>query len=360
MDQFRKNREKAKAEAMPQNESQTLAEILSDKKKGALFGELLKRDGDEELAKRIAGKNLEPYDISILDKYRTEFTEKMAQVEKVEEMLSEESLMGIAQNHPDFKKIITLVGTEKAIIVIKSQLRDMCFMDENGFNAIAKPIELHNDYIEGEYKETNEKVEKICKDMQITPEEYLSTLEIKDPQEKERKLKELSGRTYSGFKRAINIISLGKWAKNEGLQNLKDSETSIEDSLFELEEHKKNIGTALFISISDNENLRNAFSGELVGDKQVSKTEGRGFGDAKKEAPEKTFSEEDFNKDWEEYKKRNGYDSNPSYQEDMKDSFINEQVGKSKKNSQENKGFWASIFEILFENKIKNKRNTLK
>jgi len=364
LDQFRKNKEEGREHTTPPPPGHTVAEILQDKNNSHFFGSLLERDGQGELATRVATGKLEQDDIDLLAEYRTEFSEKIAQSEKIERLLTEENVIEIARNHPDFAKIIDIVGPQKAIKVIRGQLREICFNNEGRFNAIAEPIEALDSFKNGEYKKTNNKVEKFCKDNLITQQEYLDALAIEDPVEKEKALKKLSSRTYGGFNKAVNILSLGKWAKDTTLQGLKDSETSLEDSVAELDGYKSNIGNVLFLSLSRNGDMRNALSGELLSESVPATESKNGFTDAKSEAV--AFNDAEFSNAWAAFKVEMDYDSfagDSHYdreREEVKDMFIHKQQDMYRKKRVGGGGFWASIFATLFEGKINSKRNTLK
>ena len=165
-----------------------MAQVLQDKNKSHLFGKLLERDGNQDLAKRITEGKLEESDIAVLEEQRKLFSEKITQSEKIEKMLTKENVIEFARNHPDFEKIVNLVGPEKAVKAIQSQLKDISITDEGRFNIIASAMEARDSYKNGDYKKLNDQVEKMCKDNKIRPQEYLDALAIQDPAEKEEAL----------------------------------------------------------------------------------------------------------------------------------------------------------------------------
>ena len=59
LDSFRKSKEEKKTQTTPPRQGHTLADVLQDKNKSYLFGKLLERDGDQELAARLAEGKLE-------------------------------------------------------------------------------------------------------------------------------------------------------------------------------------------------------------------------------------------------------------------------------------------------------------
>ncbi len=364
LEQFKKSKDKQAEEEhiTPPPEGHTLAEVLQDKNKSHLFGELLRVDGNEDLAVRLAEGKIEKSDINLLEQQRIKFSEKITQSEEIEKLLTTDNMVAFARNHPEFEKIINLIGPEKAIRVIQSQLRDISITDEGRFNRIASAMETYESYRNGEYKAVNDRVEKLCKDKNISPQEYLTALAIEDPAEKEKALKELSNRTYGKFKKAINFVSAGTWAKNTTLEALKASEGSLETSIDDLNVHQSDIGSALFASVSGNDQMRNNFFSELVHEKAPAEAK-KGFKDAKQEST--TFDQGGFDTAWIDFKNKMNYaGSDASTQSSLRDNFIDKQKDLCREKNQGNKGFWASIFGAIFEAMaeamIISKKDTLK
>ena len=356
IDQFKKTKDATKEQTIPPPQGHTLAEILQDKSNSHLFGRLLERDGHEDLAQKLIEGKLEKEDLELLEEVRLKFSEKITQSERIEALLTEENVVEIARNHPDFAKIINLVGPKKAIKAIRSQLKEICITDEYRFSAIADPIEAHDSYKKGAYKETNEKVEKMCRDNNISPQEYLDALTIEDPKEKEKALKKLAKGQHGKFIRACNVV-FGKERRN--LRDLKDYEALLENSVTELDSYRDDIGSTLFLSISGNDDMRDALSRELVSESAPVAEPKNGFGDAKKETMG-AFNEKDFDRNWEAYKARMSYDTSTDSERDyIKDTFVDSQKEAHKKKNAKSKGFWASIFSTFIEGKIDSKRETL-
>lgn len=356
-DLFEKSKEKG--QGIPPPPGHTIAEILQDKSSFYLFTRLLERDGQEALGARLVAGKLEQDDINLLAEYRAKFSEKITQSEKIEKLLTEENVIGIARNHPDFAKIIDSLTPKQLIKVIRSQLKEICITDENRFDAIADPIETYDSYKKGDYKKTSEEIEKSCDDMNISQKDYLAALAIKDPDEKKVALRKLARGEYGKFMTACNSI-FGIERRN--LKSLKDSEKSLEDLFAKLNSYKQDIGSTLFLSVSGNDDMRNALSRELVGDKTQAETaEPRlGFSDLKKESAG-AFNEAKLDKDWEDYKTRAGYDTEDDAGKDtIKDMFIEEQKETYGKRKAKNTGFLARILAALFEEKINSKKATLK
>ncbi|MFA6077006.1 MAG: hypothetical protein WC735_02940 [Candidatus Paceibacterota bacterium] len=359
LDSLRKSREEKKEHATPPPQGHTLAQVLQDKNKSHLFGKLLERDGDQELASRLAEGKLEESDIALLEEKRLIFSEKIIQAEKIEKLLTKENIIDFARNHPEFEKIINLLGPEKAIKAIQGQLREISITDESRFNGILSAMETLDSYKKGEYKTVNDEVEKICKDNNISPQEYLAVLAIEDPIEKDKKLRELASRVPSELRKTMNWLSRGMVGKggtfNEDvLRGLQSSENSLENSIAQLDLLHQDIGAVLFYSVSGNDNMRNALAGELTNEK-VQEEPKSGFKEAKKEA----FDEAEFEEEWENKKRYTNYERlSDAEREHVKQTFIDDaHTYYMKKNS--GKGFWHNVLITLTETLINSKKDKL-
>ncbi len=354
LDQFRTKKEEKKAQTTPPPQGHTLAQIMQDRNKSHLFGELLKRD-DKALAERFAGNKLTSDDIDHLETQRKLFSEKIIQSEKIEAMLTSENVINFARTNPEFEKIINLAGPEKAAKAIKNQLREISISDEDRFKDIVAKMNALEGYKNGQYKQVNDCVEKLLKQNKISEQEYFDVLAIEDPEEKEAALRKLSTKKYGKFKKALDWVSGGSLSE-DSLEQLRNSETAIEDRLHILNTYEYDLGSVLFSSVSENENIRGSFFGELMNEKPAEKPK-TGF----KEAKSETFDETEFNKAWEAKKT-----ATPDYaqmgeqlRDIVKQRFIDEQQEIYREKNVD-KGFWAQIFATITESLINIKKSELK
>ncbi len=353
LDQFKKNKEEKKDKEKEKKnqgplppEGHTLKEVLADKEHSDLFGEFLAQNGLKDLAERIRDKTLTESDIDLLEEQRKIFSGKMTQTEKLKESITEENIVGFARANPDFQKIVNLVGPGRAVKVIQSQLKELSITDEARFKNIVKKIEAHDKHKNGKYKEINDQVEKLLADNKISSKEYLDVFAIEDFNER-RKAQEKLARKYGR-----------KWfhGLNKDLfAMLMDSGDSTEEQVKLLSAKEKAIGSALFATISENESVRKSLFAELVGEKAPVESK-IGFNEAKKG----TLDEKKFDENWEHEKQQSDYDSQPpDVQENIRNVFVDEQKQKYRE-ANKGKGFWASIFEAMFERMINDKKAKLK
>src|SRR3989344_5300725 len=216
LDQFRqrkdKEKEKTEGHPIPPPAGHTLAEVMQDKTKSDLFLKLLRKN-DDALAMRLAQGKLQESDISLLEDKRKIFSEKITQAEKVEKLLTEENVVDFARNHPDFEKIINLLGPKKAVKAIQSQLKELSVSDEEDrFNKIVHALNEYDKYKNGEYKVVNDEVKKL-----VT-------------------------RSYKWYDKVLNMT--GHLSK-DAVKDLQSSEDSPENSVAQLDLLYQEIGTVL-------------------------------------------------------------------------------------------------------------------
>lgn len=349
LDSFRRSKEEKKEKTTPPPQGHTLAEVLQDKNKSHLFGKLLEQGGNKDLAQRLAEGKLDESDINLLEVERLAFSEKMARAEKVEKLLTKENVIDFARNNPEFEKILNLVGPEKAVKAIQSQLRDISIADEGRFSNIVGAMETFESYKDGEYKEVNDRVEKLLKDNKITSQEYLATLAIEDPVEKEKALKKLVTKSYGKYDKICDFLSGGGLSRDT-IKDLQDSETSLESKIAELNTYQNDIGAVLFSSVSGNDNMRNALFSELVNEKSPEEPK---F--SFKEVKNGTLDETKWDEDWEERKESTRFSTEtPRVQELIRNNFRKDQK-KANKEKNEGTGFWHDIVIAITEALMKKK-----
>ncbi|MEI8174603.1 MAG: hypothetical protein WCG28_01485 [bacterium] len=359
LDKVRKNKEEKldKAEQVSPAGS-SMPEIMKDKKKSVLFGEMLKQAGKLDLAKRLREGKLDANDLADINKYREAFTGMEVESERVRGLLTEESINNLTRYHPDFKQIVDSSTPEKVIKAIESQLELLFVSDRARFDEIVSAMEGSEKYQSGKYQENEKKIEEFCSKNKIDEEEYLKILAIENKSERNLAMLKLAKSKNGRFKKVIHAITFGLKAKDNTLDilsGLKDSEKAINGSIKKLDGLQREIADALFSSLTQNESMRHALSRELIGEK--AEEDGRmGW----KEAKGQTLNETELNNGWEARKKRERYASKSVLeQEAIKDTFIQEQKAEYKRANQ-GKGFWATVFEDFIEGLIDAKKSKLK
>lgn len=354
LDSFEKRRRET--EIIPPPKGHAISEILRDKTNSHLFGKLLELHGEEELGKKIYEGTLEEDDLAELSKYREMFSEKIERSKDIEKLITKDNVVEIARVSPEFAKIMDLVTPEQAEKVIREQLRKKCFEDEVSFSLVSDAIKACADYKNGKYAENEKEIERVCKSMGIDPEKYLDAIAIKNPGEKKAKLLELV-RGDSGF--GIFLFNRLTGQNKLARKNLLKAEDLLKKSVKELDDARKHMGEMLSVSIAGDDDARNALVKELLSERTKTEKEPKvPFSEGKEMT---SINEEVWKEDWEEFKTRESYASaaDDTERDLIKDSFLKEQIKKYGEKHKERKGFWASVFTTLLEEKIMDKKATL-
>ena len=350
----------------------TLQEILADDKKSALFGEMLKSEGDSEMAKRLMGKDkdkmISEEDLKELTGKKLEnFLGRMKSVEVCSGTMTPEAMNRILGGKSEkFQMIVKAVGVEGARNSIVPQLEMLAMRDPDRFKRIVGSFDFLNkkDTEIKKGKEINNAIEKFCKDNNITEEEY-SDVEKESTHE---------GRTKF-FEKKFNekfedINKIGEriqwfWQKsrkepsdrNERIQIKKRNELNeyikeqvgkvhsridIERLKSDLEPRLKSIGGVLGATILENEDMNTAFQRILKGE-EAPEEELFGFKDAGEAIPD----QDTFDKEYEKWKKKE--EETVGKASDMKtfsDFYVKKKIGNKK-------GFWGDIAKKLIEGLVK-------
>ena len=361
LDSLKKSKEKAEVHTTPALPGHTVSEILKDKNKFHIFGELLRREGHTDLAVRIRENKLQESDIDLLEQNRKIFSEQMALSEKTEKFLTKENIIAFAKRHPELEKIINVFGPDQAVKVIQAQLKEISITDESRFNTILSAIETATTYQSGEAKSVNEEIEKLCKEKHIKPQAYLDALSITDPVDRDEALKKLVTilpEKREGWKKVLNIFHTPKGSYDrETFDKLADSAIKLEDTIAQLNIHEADIGAALSYTLSSNDKMRDSLFAEMAGENMPGEPK-VGF----KELKQTTFNkqeEQEWNDNWEAKKIADNYDTRPpDEQRDIRDSFA---AGAKEVYRRERAGssFWEQITSALTEAFIDDKAVTL-
>ncbi len=360
----RQNKKWESAEPTPRGLS--LVEIRDDNDKSYHFGQMLEKSGKHELAVKFAEGTLDANDLGIINKQRLLFLEKTAQVEKIEEMVTEENIINIARKHPQFQEIVDNITPEKAVEAIRGQLMEMSINDEGRFNRIIKYTQTLDSYKNGELKVLEKNVSQLLKDNNISSKEYEGALAIEDPQEKEKALKELASKIPGEarkFLRSLTVGILGKGGtlNEDTLRNLVESGAAIGESVKELRGHEHNVDYILASSLWNNQNMQENLLKELNPGQKAEKPK-IGIMEARKKVG---FNEKAYQEGWEKKKKEtDGYEG---FDEDkrkaLREGYLKEQKA-SLKEITETKGWvqqiWADIIAGFNEKLIREKKDTLK
>lgn len=335
---FKKEKE-SNTPKTPDNNSRTLASIMSSKE-SALFGKMLEAEKvDAKLLERLRDGNLNDTDLEDLGEFRVKFNEKFALAEEVKAKITSERVEMMVNGNPEFKKIADLVGSEKVKEIILSQMTELALTDEARFQEIVDKVDiLKRSEAMAESIDTN--VEEIIKKHNLDKSKVAKALVVNDPKER---LKQLTGLIEESSK------AIGFWFKpqnaRKAAEELDTKRGLITAVLGNMEHDVHNIGGVIALDINSNPDLRNSVARAIIGEK-APKQETASFKDMKGDMP----TEEGMVSEWEEHIKTIGdWDKLTEPQREAKrGEFLKSYKDSLDSKTDSKRGFWARVFKATF------------
>lgn len=338
-------------------ENKTLKEILSKQEDSDLFGEMLGREGDLDLSKRMATGTLTTEDISYLDAHRKDFLSTMEDVKNVKESITNDVVNAYTKNNPELQKVVGLVGLDAYRDIVKEKMARMAIRDPEAFKSLSDAVKSKNEFKSGIYKELDEEVTKMCADRNIQPTSYLKAMAIEDPKQRDEALKLAVRENWNNWKKAADLFTFGTWGDRRAkLMGSKKEELDLASEV--MREHKGKIGEFL-AGMTDVPEVRNAVAKELIGEKEE-KVPVQGFKESKGQMP----TEQSFQDGWKAYKTKNkilkSFETmDPDQQDVHRDAFLEMEKKKMEEMNGKKSGFWNAIFSIFSSAFIDDNRNKL-
>ena len=354
LEQYEKIRDKNATPEETSISQLTLKDILKDKEKSSYFGKMLERDKNIELAERLAGGKLYESDIDLLEAQLSTFTELIERVESVNIFITKDMVESLALDDPDFQKILKLLGSESTVEIYKKQMMDLCISDEEYFDKIEIAVKNFDSYKNGEWKDVDDRIVEICKNENISEEEYLKAIMIENEDEREKAIRNLVRGGYGVFQKVGDWVSQGSLS-NKRIDLIDFSKGRIEDTIATLKSYKKSVSGMLMLAAKKSPDIKKALSQELIGDIQPKED----FGEIKNTVP----TSESLQRGWEVYKqdKIKNWDTLSSLDQDAKrDEFLMTQKKEYAKKTEKKTGFWNNIFKSLFDTLISGIKIQLK
>lgn len=329
----------------------TLKGILSNNEKSNLLAEEIKKSGDNELVDRLVNKQLTEDDIENLGDYREKFVERLKQVENVRENISPEVLKDIADNSPELKEIASLVGIDGVKNILFKNFESLAFKDPSRFDQINKAVEKaakHNETI----KKKEEHIKELSKKYNISEDKLYEALKIKDDNERRQAIKEVVKDRMGFWKK----MAFGATSVTANRIEALDQREQLNKLSKDLDARLKGVGGFLAMTISENDEVRQALQEEIMGEKGKEKESSVNFKEGRDdwksfEAKTQIDIENEFKDFVQKEKKMKNYNS---LNDDKKESTISEFFEKKKQKLSGKKGFWATLFSNLFDVKKKS------
>ena len=299
----RLEKEEKKKAGIPEEPEDTLTvkQILNDKEKSDLLGDMVKHGGDpadEQLMTRLVSGKIEAADFDRLEELRGGLSEKIRDAENIKSELTPELAMDIAKGNPDLEKIVKSVSPEGVVKAVHETIKNIAVNDPDNFAKILKRIETVKSYKDGDFKKLDESVNEICKGRGFNADEFLKKGAIKDFDERQKALGDLVKAGWGkqgglGVIKKVGNFFTGDLFSTMKATTLEGKRQEVSDALAELDKRKKKLGAVLVSSISGNKDDRST-NREMVGTPK--KKEIVGMNDVKKEPPTKESLQQDFKK----------------------------------------------------------------
>ena len=339
-------KEKELAEAGPKKpEGKTFKEIMADKEQSTLFAEQLRLAGDTTALENWTKGDFGADDTKELDRQVNEFNALMERADDLGKMLDSKDLEKIIASSPDLKRIHGL-NKDGIREVVKRYLPGLAVHDHDNFKKIADAMEAREE-TRKRVAESDKVVEEFCKMHGVSEDEYYEAAgkgmnEVREIAVQDmslwRRLRENSKQTQDEIARRI-----------AGLPD----QAAVSAYIDELERDRKRVGDALAFTLTDNDEMRQAFAREtlaLGAEKKEGEETEMSFPEAKKALK---MTKEDVKKERDTWwsglddQERADYEQVGGFEGDDAKSEFRQHL--SKKFTKGKKGFFKSFFEsVLF------------
>lgn len=324
----------------------TLKGILSNNERSNLLAEEIEKSGNHELVERLVNKQLTEDDIEKLGDYRGEFVERLKQVENIRENISPEVLKDIADNSPELKEIANLVGVDGVKNILFKNFESLAFKDPSRFDRINKAVEKvvkHNETI----KKREEHIKELTKKYNVSEDKLYEALKIKDDGERRQAIKAVVKDRMGFWKKMAFGATFVTANRIEALDQREELNKLSKD----LDARLKGVGSLLAMTISENDEVRQALQEEVMGEREKGKESLVNFKEGRDDLKSfETKTQTDIENEFKDFilkeKKMKNY---PALGDSAKESAINEFFDKNKQKLRGKKGFWANFFSSLFD-----------
>jgi|GEM_PF-5199234 len=272
LENIRKLRNEAKPASGPEK---SVPEILNDPHDSRLFADFLMHSGgrDIDLLERLRLGDIDPGDARDLDDRKMEFIHRMNEAKKIANFLSPDMATTIASTSPEFKKILSVLGPQKAVNMWKEEIYNIAINHETHFTAIANQMTLVSTRDEDETKRVEDVVEKYQKSSKMTgrkkfnAERYAKIMALP---EKEQRVawSEVARESYGGFRKRIDTYTGGLLGWSAGRRQSKTEQAAIAAAFEEKDDELEVLGSVLDLTVTGNPLIREAFKREMVNAKK--------------------------------------------------------------------------------------------
>lgn len=346
-DSFRKE-QKAKEPKVEIPEGKLLTTLLKGTESD-MVSHILKKEGQDDLAERLAAGTLVEGDLKILEEIRVQVNKRLEQIEMVKTSVTEDTVEEYAKNSPKFLSLIGLVGRKEAAKAINEQMKKLAMEDEDRFDELCRKFDKITNFT----SEVDKDIKEMCAKYNMTEATYQKALNIKDPAEQRKFLQRQVHDSYTGFMKFRDLF--GSFSKQDaiGLINKKEE---LMDNIEEVDESIKSVGDYLTGIVDENDFVREAFTRKILEEKPPKVDPEPTFKEIRAEMKE--FSPADVDQKWQEVRTNGNFDTiSPTKQNKLRKDFIKEleEQFKARQQKIEKKSSWLDIFSNFFTNFLGSK-----
>ncbi len=348
LDQYKQRAQEEAAAAAPEKpQEHTLSETLADTEESKLFGEMLRSEGSvgEELATKLGKpEDVKPGDIKDIEERHTKFIERMREAKDMGEKIDKDTIVEMAKGNPFLSQQLKIMKPEQLAQIFKKQLSSIAIKDESRFNGIKKAFDVAQGYRDGQYKKLDEKVEKICSDNKLDVSQFVEIMRNPNANERIELFRKEIKAAY-GFK---NFITAGLYSvyKAKALDDKGKLKASIDGAMKQMDKHIQGIGAVLGASVELNDEVREAFMREAIGDREPKKSE-QSF----KEMSSDSMTPKKAQEAWAKEKGSGAYKAltDDTARQTHLDNWKKGREYGAEKEAAEKGGFWAKIAAALIK-----------
>jgi len=362
----------------PEDTGPTLAETLADNKQSALFVDMLTKDKTDtegmDLAEKLAHtKDLLPGDLTKLAPYNTKFKERIERANEMKARITEENIKEFGQNNPRFQEFLDLVGPEKMVKAVHSQMLALLINNEGEFNALKGALDELNKYrsdvSESGYKTIDDEIRVWCDENKVEAGDYMRIMQLKDPKERTKQLRVEIRESYNGFKRIVDTIGdftgIDKisFARKEAQGVTREAfKTSLGLLIEGVDDRVSDIGGTLQWAIDKNPQMQSAVMAEITGDQIAEEKTGMGYTKMRESMDKPEKIDKDFEKAWSAEMSKNKALSRlgPYKKAEALAAFGKKYISDQEKSRKKEGGFWESILNKFINNRVRDKMKGLK
>lgn len=313
---FRRGIERKKAEEYeqkPEAVPPSVAEILANPTYSELLNLALEKQQKDDLRRKILTREtLEEQDFQNLESYRQLIKEATEYSREITQRLTPETIKIIAGASPEFNNLVAQIGINKVKEFLEAYLARLYVIDKTNFDDLADKIKGIKE-AEQKLRDIDNSLREACRKYGID-ESKLAQIYAQGGRYED--IQTLVYKRLNLLQRIWNALKGGEYAQRR--INELNKVTEIESKIKELHERVAEVGTMIATAVFSTQEGRTFLTKALYG--QIEKL---GGGISFKEA---VYSEEDLEREWEEYQREVTKEGGAFHGKDLNESTVRQQL----------------------------------